>query len=115
MQEKSLLKAALVCSLIGILIILFISEKIELPITEIKKIDKSMMDKEVKIQGILTSITETPGLLILNIKDNTGEITVITFKEEEIELKRNTQVEIQGTVIEYKGKIEIDATSIKGF
>lgn len=115
MQEKTLLKLCLAFSLIGIFSLLFISEKFVLPISEIDSINKSMLDREVKIRGAITGIGETPGLLILTVKDSTGRITVIAFKQEEIELEKDLLVEIQGTVMEYKNKIEINAKSIKLF
>lgn len=113
MREKDLLKIALVCSLIGILIILFIVYKYEVPNYNIKDIDKSMLNEKVSIKGQINRITETPGLYILNIKDSTGEITVVVFKEEDLDLLENNLVEVEGEIAEYKNEVEIIAKQIK--
>ena len=112
MEEKTLLKVALFCSLVGILILIIISEKITILSHTINSIDKSLIDKEVKINGEITAIKETPGLLILTVQDSTGKITVIIF-DKEITINKGDYVEIQGTVIEYKNILEIDAKIIR--
>lgn len=112
MEEKSLLKVALFCSLIGILILIIISEKITIPLYTIGSINKSLTDKEVKINGEIASIKETPGLLILTVQDSTGKITVIIY-DKELAVNKGDYVEIQGTVIEYKNVLEIDAKTIR--
>ena len=66
-----------------------------------------------KIKGFITEMRDFPGLFILTVKDGTGEIKVIAYKEEEIKLERYDLVEIEGSVKEYQGKIEIDAKQIK--
>ena len=112
MEENTILKIALLVSLTGILVIIFISGSIEVKEYKIKEISKDLIDKEIKVSGIITRITETPGLLILNLKDSTGEITSIIFKEDPINLTENQEIEIQGKVKEYKNKLEIEANLI---
>jgi len=113
MKESTLLKLSLASSLIGILILLFIVQSTELPITEIKDIDKSKIDTIIKVKGTIQSISETPGLYIINLKDKTGEITAIIFKEEEIQFYKNQELEIKGQITVYKDKLEIIAKQIK--
>jgi len=113
MKESTLLKIALIGALVGIFIILFISEKIDLSESNIANITKSNLDQKVKIRGLVTKSYETPGLLILSIKDNTGTISVVVFKEENLTIDKNHVVEIYGTVTEYKEQIEILADEIR--
>ena len=113
MKESTLFKIALICSLAGILLLIFISERLELPISNISSIEKSSLEDKVKISGTIEKVIETNGLYILDVKDNTGIITVMIFKEEPLQLKQGTLIEVQGTITEYKGKIEINAESIK--
>lgn len=115
MNEKNLFKIAITCSIIGILILLFITDKIEVKYTSILDINKSLMDKEVKIGGQITNIKETPGLYIVDVRDSTGKITVVIFKEELLNLTKNQLIEVLGTVTTYKNKIEINAKQIKIF
>lgn len=112
MDEKTLLKVALFCSLMGILILIIISERITIPTHTINTINKTLIDKEIKINGEITTIKETPGLLILTVQDSTGKITVIIF-DKEITINKGDHVEIQGTVTEYKNILEIDAKIIR--
>jgi DNA/RNA endonuclease YhcR with UshA esterase domain len=112
MQEKTLLKISLITALIGIFILLIILDRIDISDSNINLINKTMIDQQIKIKGEITRLTETPGLYILNVKDDTGNIDVIIFKEEKIELEKGKVIEIQGTVTEYQGKVEIIAKKI---
>lgn len=113
MEEKRLLELALFCSTIGIFIILIIAERIEVNTIDIEKINSSLYENEVKVVGEVSKLTETPGLLILEIKDATGSIKTIIFKEDDLKIKKGSFVEVKGTVKEFKGETEIDASEIK--
>ena len=112
MEEKTLLRIALITSLFGILILLIILDKIDVSDSNIDAINETFLDRQVKIKGEITRITETPGLYIINVKDNTGNMGVIVFKEEKLELEKGNIVEVEGQVVEYQGKTEIIAKKI---
>ncbi len=112
MQEKTLLKISLITSLVGILILLIILDKIDISDSNINQVNKTFLDKQVKIKGEITRITETPGLYIINIKDNTGSMDIIIFKEEKLELEKGNIIEVQGQVTEYQGKLELIAKKV---
>jgi DNA/RNA endonuclease YhcR with UshA esterase domain len=112
MDENKLLKISLVFSLLGILVILYISETVSPPLTKIVDITKEKIDEKVKIQGVLISIINTKTISILNIEDHTGKINVILF-ENKTNLQKNQKVEVLGTITEYKDHIEIIADQIK--
>lgn len=111
MEDKTLLKVSLICSILGILILIFISHKIEIPITDIREINKDQLDQKIKVRGEISSITSLDDITILTIDDSTGEIKTVLF--DKIDLKQNTVVEISGTIEEYKGEIEIIIDDIK--
>lgn len=111
MEDKTLFKISLVCSLLGILILIFISSKIELPIINIKDITEKQLDQKIKIRGEIVSIKPLDDLTILTIKDQTGEIKAIIFKK--IDLEEKTIIETKGTLTEYKGELEIIIDDIK--
>ena len=113
MKESDLLKIALVCSLVGIFIILFIVQKYETPNYNIEDIDKSMLNERVSVKGQINRITETPGLYIINLEDSTGEIIVVVFKEDDLDIVEGDFIEIEGEVTEYKNDVEIIAKQIK--
>ena len=112
MEEENLLKVSLICSLTGILVLLLISESIEIKEYKIKDINRKLLNKDIKIKGTITRITETPGLLIFEVNDQTGTLTVIAFKEEPINITKDQKVEIEGKVQEYKNKLEIVTNQI---
>ena len=88
-------------------------ENSSLPLTTISSLDKSSIDRIVKINGEITRVTETPGLYILTIKDETAEITSIIFKEESINIQKGKEIEIEGQITLYEDKLEIIAKQIK--
>lgn len=107
MEEKTILKLSLVIAMTGIILLLFISETIEIESYKINDLTKKDAGKDVKVTGIITRVTETPGLFIFNIQDETGEITAILFKDGKTNITANMHVEIQGEAQEYKDNIEI--------
>jgi len=108
-----LFKIALVCSLVGIFLILFIVQKYEVPSFDIEELDKSMLDEMVSVKGNINRLTETPGLYIINLEDSTGEVTVVVFKEDELDLVIGESLKVEGNLIEYKNEVEIIAKEIK--
>ncbi|AJF62379.1 MAG: hypothetical protein QT11_C0001G0230 [archaeon GW2011_AR20] len=112
MKEKLLLKISLVISLIGILFLLIILNNIDVPDPDINSINKDLIDKQIKVKGEITKITETPGLYIINIMDDTGNIDVVVFKEEQLNLEKGRIIQVEGQVTGYQDKIEIIAKRI---
>ncbi len=113
MEEKTLFKVALSLSLIGILIILIIAEQDTVRTKDIAIIKTLQLETKVKIKGTITKITDTPTLLILEIKDQTDKIKSIVYKEEEIDIQKSNMVEIIGTLKEYQNELEIEVSQIK--
>jgi len=110
MQEKTLLKLALIVSLTGILILYLISDNITIKQTSIEKITLDNKDDFVKVRGIVSKVVDTEKVTIMEIIQPT-EITVVLFKEEnrKMPIKEGNEVEIFGKVDEYEGKLEIIA------
>ncbi len=107
MQDKNLFKFSLIISVIGTFLILLISEYSEVELTEIKNLDKNNLETRVKILGTVISAQETPGLYILKIKDSSGTIPLVIFKEDPINIERGTKIEVTGKLTEYKNELEI--------
>jgi len=112
MKDETLLKISLIFSITGIFILLFILEYSQIDLIKIQNITQDNLETQVKIQGELVSVKETPGLYILKIDDQSKAITVIVFKEEPIEFKKGTYLEITGEVQKYKDELEIIADKI---
>ena len=112
MQESTLFKISLALSIIGILILLFLTEINSEELITIEEALNSSVDTKVKIRGEITSLAETPGILLLSLKENLSEIKAIAFKEEEINLNKKDYVEVTGIIKEYKNEKEIEVESI---
>jgi|TARA_Y100000310_G_scaffold345214_1_gene462761 DNA/RNA endonuclease YhcR with UshA esterase domain len=110
MKEKTLLKIALVTSLLGLLTLYVISDNITLSQTSIEKITLENKDEMIKIKGLVNKVIDTEKVTIINIIQP-QEITVVLFKEENTttKIKENNEVEIIGKVDEYEGKLEVIA------
>ncbi len=112
MEDKTLLKLSLIVSLTGILFLMIISDNMEIKEYKIKDLTKKQVNKDIKVKGTITKVTETPGLYIFNINDNTGDITAILFKEDPINLTVSQEVILEGKLVEYKDRLEINVQQI---
>lgn len=110
MREKTLLKIALIVSLAGLLILYIISGNIEIKEKTLEKITLENKDEMVKVRGIVSRLTDTEKVAIMEITQP-AEVTVVLFKgsNESIPIKEGNEVEIIGKVDEYEGKLEIVA------
>lgn len=112
MKENQLLKVSLVFSLIGIFIIFILTFTLEVEKYDIGSLSKDNLDENVKVKGVIEKFGESPGLYFITLKDDTGSIPVVIFKNEKLELQEGLELEIIGDVVEYQGKIEIIAKEI---
>jgi DNA/RNA endonuclease YhcR with UshA esterase domain len=112
MNENTLLNISLMSSIVGILLILFITENIEPPEYKIKDITNNDIDKLVKITGELSILKETEGLYLLKLFDGESSIVIVAFKNEEIILNDNERVTIKGKIVEYNNEFELQAEEI---
>ncbi|MAG47960.1 hypothetical protein CL617_05110 [archaeon] len=114
MKENTLLKVAILCSFIGLYILFLINEKTSVDSTSIESITNESINQEVEVKGEITRITETPGLYLLNIKDNSQkEITVVVFKDSPLNLTKRNIINVYGKIEDYKGQLEIIANKIE--
>lgn len=114
MKEKTLLKIALIVSLLGLLFLYLISNNIELKEKTIEKITLENKDEFVKLRGIVSRITDTEKVTIMEIIQP-QQITVVLFKDENktMPIHQGNEVEIFGKVDEYEGKLEIIADRLR--
>ena len=110
MKEKTLLKTALIVSLAGLLVLYIISDNIEIKQASIEKITLDNKDEMVKVKGIVSRLTDTEKVTIMEITQPT-EITVVLFKDnnQSMPIREGNEVEIIGKVDEYNNKLEIVA------
>ena len=114
MKEKTLLKIALITSLLGILILYLISDNINLEEKNIEKITIDNKDEFVKIKGKVSNVIDTEKVTIIEITQP-NEIKVVLFKNDNkpTAIEKGQEVEIIGKVDEYEGSLEIIANKAR--
>ncbi len=112
MNEKRLLKICLVTSILGIFLLLTIAEFSQQKFYQINDITEKQIDTQIKIQGTITKIKDLPGLLLFDLKDNTSKMTVVVFKDFQINLTRGQNISVIGKISEYNNVLEIIADEI---
>ena len=112
MKNNRLTKLSLIISILGTFLLLVLSEVISPPLVKINEINEDYLESKIRIQGILISIKETPGLYLLNIKESNGIINAVVFKNSELELKKGDLIEIEGAIELYENTLEIIADKI---
>jgi RecJ-like exonuclease len=106
----SLEKFALITAILGIILLIFLSETLEPKKMTIGKITSKDIDSYVKVSGDITYIKQYTSSTLLKIEDSTGKIYAIFYGNANISKGYAT---ITGKVTEYRGILEIEAEKIK--
>lgn len=113
MKEKSLLYVSIICSLVGLALLYFLSQTIELKATDIKQITADDVGKNVKVCGNITSkFVSNNKHVFLKIEDTTGRIDAVVFNSTAesfgaYDVGKGDEVCIIGQVSEYQNGLEI--------
>mgnify|MGYP001604076801 FL=1 len=110
MKENTLLKIALICSLVGLIVLYFISTKIE--VKDYKPNFNKNIGDDVKLKGTITKITDAGNVVFIDVSQQ-NPITVVLFTEDDLKLISGDDIEVIGEVQEYKGKNEVIAQKIR--
>ncbi len=108
---KKLLSIALIWVLVGLIILIYLSQSYVPPHTKIILL-QDKLGKTVEVTGELTRVSPTEKATFLTLKDSTASITVVAF-EEVTGLEKGDLLRVIGTVEIYKNKLEIIAKEIK--
>ena len=112
MEEKSLLRLALICSLVGIIALFFISENMEIKEKNIDEINKDNIGEDVRIKGIVSKSTDKGKIILLDVVQP-ETITIVLFKDSDFNISTGTKVEITGEIDEFNGQLEIIGNEVK--
>ena len=114
MKEKTLLRIALICSVIGLILLFFISENISVSEVDLSKIDERDIGEDVKIIGEVLRVTDIGKVMFLEVgQEKVESVPILLFKDSDISLKKGDYVEIIGEIDDYKGEREIIATRVR--
>ena len=111
-MKISLLRLFFVISLIGVFLLLILSNILEPRLISIEKINDKLIDKKVKVQGEIFNIKtyKDSDFQVISIKDKTGKIDITIDKI--LNLKNNQTITIIGKVTQYKQYLQIQADKI---
>jgi len=110
-----ILKISITIAILGIIALFFI---IQINKETIVVIEDLKIGQIERITGMVTSIYVSKNdHVFLEVADNTGKVTVVAFKNSNIdtayELENGDQISVLGRVDEYKGELEIIAKEIR--
>lgn len=107
----NLLKISLIVSIIGIFLLLLLSNFLQPKLININQINDNLLDKEVKVQGqVFNSVIHSSNFQVISIRDKTGRID-ITINKNTNNLD-NKYIEVVGIVKPYKQYLQIQAERI---
>ncbi|MBM3246967.1 hypothetical protein FJZ17_00275 [Candidatus Pacearchaeota archaeon] len=113
---EKLLKTALAISLLGILLLLFLSTKLQTPLTTINQSLSLEEYEKVKLEGQVLNFRElSPNFYILGLKDSTSEIDIVFNSKNNLSQlikNNNTLMQITGKINFYNNKTQINADKI---
>ena len=110
MRDESLLKLSIITSLIGIIMLFFAIQLIEVKTVKISDITENMSGEKVTVYGYVISVYEKNGNMFLKIRDE-KEINVVVFNNH-FDIEKDDYVKVEGKIDVYKNKLEIIAESI---
>ncbi len=112
MEEKTLQKICLIVAVFGIFSLFLISQNLKPKELEISKISKEYLKQEIKITGIVTSITNKKVITIIEVSSQNSNIEIITYKEDLKQIDKGDKIEVIGTLDQYNNRLQIQAKTI---
>ena len=112
MKETTLLKVALICSLVGLAALFFISQKVELKDYRPQLPGRNIGD-DVKLSGKIIKISDSGNAVFMELSQECHVSVVVFANSKPANLNKDDFVEVSGKVQEYNGKEEIIAEKIR--
>ena len=110
MQERDLLRSALVCSLVGVAILLYLAEFRDPSLSQGGLVAYADDGEGVVVRGTIESVSSREGLTKIQLATNSS-ISITAFGE--FEAMPGMTAEVRGKVSDYRGKKEVVAQRIR--
>jgi len=108
MQEKTLLKLSLICSIVGILVLFLLSSTMKSPESPLLE-----EDAQYTVQGTIGRITQRDNVTFIDLQKE-DELTVVLFKEYPVDLHRGEYIEVIGKASKDKnGEIQLIGKEVR--
>ena len=108
-------KILLIASLIGIMLLLLISQQIDPKITQISEINESQLNNKVKVEAniIDTRDYSNDTFHVITLKDDSGTIQAIfSSKAQKLDINSSFNYTITGKIEKYNETLQINADKI---
>ena len=112
MEDLTLLKISFIVAAIGLGILMILGNVITLEESNISKLDKKSLDKNVKIKGYVKNIQTIGSIKLLELEDNTGKMDVVVFNNK-FYIKKGSIAEVEGKLTIRNGKLQLNAETIR--
>ena len=109
MKEDLLLKIALLTSVIGLVLLLFVSENIE--IGNYSQFTGEV-GSDVKLDGYIQKISSREGVTFITV-NYSSPVQIILFTKEDVSLNENDYVQVTGKIDKFQGEKEIIASNVR--
>ena len=110
MQDRTLLIVALSCSIIGVIVLFFISSSIEIKHVTAAELQEMSVGSQVRLKGRITSVRQLENAELIYIVP-TDTVPVMVFDNSGF--SEGDLVTVTGEIEDYKGKRELIAERIE--
>jgi DNA/RNA endonuclease YhcR with UshA esterase domain len=118
LEDKKIFKLALFTAILGLVGMVFSANYVTPQNVQIKDINRGMLDNEVTVEGLVTSVDQSQNgeTYFLELMDGTGKIKVVIFENTAFEIQKTginilnfnkQRIKVVGSVTEYHGSLEL--------
>lgn len=110
MHDKEIFKITLTTTILGLIGLIILSGYVNPEELSVNEIDKSKIDNQVKVTGIIENYTITKtGTMIITLDDGSNVIKVVIFPSTSLNttLYNGMNITVTARVVEYKGEMEL--------
>lgn len=111
MQEQMLLKWALMSTIIGLVLLFFISLGSKVDETTLPQLEDVEFGRDVKIVGAVSKVNSLGKISLIEVVQPQS-VDIVVFTEKDMILRTGDFVEIIGELREFRGKQEIIADKV---
>ncbi|WP_303221488.1 exodeoxyribonuclease VII large subunit [Methanosphaera stadtmanae] len=110
MHDKEIFKITLTTTILGLIGLIILSGYVNPEELSVNEIDKSKIDNQVKVTGIIENYTITKtGTMIITLDDGSNVIKVVIFPSTSLNttLYNGMNITVTARVVEYNGEMEL--------
>lgn len=110
MHDKEIFKITLTTTILGLIGLIILSGYVNPEELSVNEIDKSKIDNQVKVTGIIENYTITKtGTMVITLNDGSNVIKVVIFPSTSLNttLYNGMNITVTAKVVEYNGEMEL--------